>query len=201
MQGGCLRASFCAGIAHSSTVGEPHANLGQGEAPMVRPQFIVVLSFLLAVCVSCSGGLKSRWEFRRALLIDGNGLTGAAWTVGLLKGLHDAGIDLSNAALVVGTSRGAITATQLFSNTSLDALYIIESMPLGSGSLGPAATSPDGQYLLDTFRLWRGRVPHSPQVSIEVGRRAVNSPHPISESDWMSYERGEILTDKWPGRR
>ena len=41
---------------------------------------------------------------RRALVLGGGGITGIAWQIGLLKGLTDAGVDLSAADTVIGTS-------------------------------------------------------------------------------------------------
>ena len=41
---------------------------------------------------------------RSALVLGGGGITGIAWEIGLLAGLADAGVDLTGAGLVVGTS-------------------------------------------------------------------------------------------------
>ena len=42
----------------------------------------------------------------RALVLGGGGVTGVAWELGLLAGLAAAGVDLTGADLVVGTSAG-----------------------------------------------------------------------------------------------
>lgn len=42
----------------------------------------------------------------RALVLGGGGVTGIAWQVGVLAGLHSAGVDLSGADAVIGTSAG-----------------------------------------------------------------------------------------------
>jgi NTE family protein len=44
----------------------------------------------------------------RALVLGGGGVAGIAWTVGLVCGLADGGVDLSRADLVVGTSAGSV---------------------------------------------------------------------------------------------
>lgn len=59
----------------------------------------------------------------RALVLAGGGVTGIAWEVGIAKGLYDAGIDLADADLVVGTSAGSTVGAQLRSGKSIDDLY------------------------------------------------------------------------------
>lgn len=51
--------------------------------------------------------------FRSALVLGGGGSVGTVWTVGLLVGLREAGIDLARADRIVGTSAGAVVAAVL----------------------------------------------------------------------------------------
>jgi NTE family protein len=60
---------------------------------------------------------------RTALVLGGGGITGIAWEIGLVAGLADAGVDLSGADLVVGTSAGSVVGAQLTSGARLAALY------------------------------------------------------------------------------
>ena len=60
---------------------------------------------------------------RTALVLGGGGVTGIAWELGILKGLADAGVDLSDADLVVGTSAGSVVGAQVTSGHSLEELY------------------------------------------------------------------------------
>ncbi|MGW0362790.1 patatin-like phospholipase family protein [Streptomyces sp. NPDC002990] len=50
-----------------------------------------------------------------ALVLGGGGLTGIGWECGILHGLARAGVDLTTADLVVGTSAGAVVGAQLTS--------------------------------------------------------------------------------------
>ena len=50
---------------------------------------------------------------RTALVLGGGGITGIAWEIGVLAGLAEAGVDLSGADLVVGTSAGSVVGAQL----------------------------------------------------------------------------------------
>jgi NTE family protein len=67
---------------------------------------------------------------RTALVLGGGGVTGIAWELGILKGLADAGVDLTTADLVVGTSAGSVVGAQITTGQTLDALY--------DGQLAPA---------------------------------------------------------------
>jgi NTE family protein len=60
---------------------------------------------------------------RTALVLGGGGITGIAWEIGLLAGLAEAGVDLSGADLVVGTSAGSVVGAQLTSGAPLEAMY------------------------------------------------------------------------------
>src|SRR5712692_8800109 len=60
---------------------------------------------------------------RAALVLGGGGITGAAWEIGVLAGLHAAGVDLTSADAVIGTSAGAIVGAQILSGVPIDELY------------------------------------------------------------------------------
>jgi NTE family protein len=60
---------------------------------------------------------------RTALVLGGGGITGIAWEIGLLAGLAEAGVDLSGADFVVGTSAGSVVGAQLTAGADLEAMY------------------------------------------------------------------------------
>jgi NTE family protein len=60
---------------------------------------------------------------RTALVLGGGGVTGVAWELGLLKGLADAGVDLTTADLVVGTSAGSVVGAQITTGRTIEELY------------------------------------------------------------------------------
>jgi NTE family protein len=66
---------------------------------------------------------------RTALVLGGGGITGIAWELGILKGLADAGVDLSRADLVVGTSAGSVVGAQLTAGRPLEELYATQLAP------------------------------------------------------------------------
>ncbi len=65
----------------------------------------------------------------RALVLGGGGITGIAWETGLLWGLLEAGVDVSAADRVIGTSAGSVVGAQLTSGTSIEALYEFQVRP------------------------------------------------------------------------
>jgi len=57
--------------------------------------------------------MAEKSEGRTALVLGGGGVAGIAWETGLLAGLLERGIDLSDADVVVGTSAGSVVGTVL----------------------------------------------------------------------------------------
>ena len=53
----------------------------------------------------------------RALVLGGGGSTGNAWLIGVIAGLFDAGLDVTEADLIIGTSAGSTAAAQITSAT------------------------------------------------------------------------------------
>ncbi|GLU46826.1 patatin-like phospholipase family protein [Nocardiopsis ansamitocini] len=68
----------------------------------------------------------------KALVLGGGGVTGIAWELGLLAGLRETGVDLTDADLVAGTSAGSIVGAQILSGTDLDDLYRSQLVPPGN---------------------------------------------------------------------
>ena len=60
---------------------------------------------------------------RRALVLGGGGITGIAWETGLLLGLAQAGVDVTGADLVVGTSAGSVVGAQVTTGCELGFLW------------------------------------------------------------------------------
>jgi NTE family protein len=77
----------------------------------------------------------------RALVLGGGGSTGNAWLIGAVAGLSDAGLDLTGADLIIGTSAGATAAAQITGASPTD-LYeaTVASVPQVAGR--QAARSP-----------------------------------------------------------
>jgi len=59
----------------------------------------------------------------RALVIGGGGSLGNAWLIGVIAGLFDSGLDVTQTDLVIGTSAGSTTAAQVTSTTPPPELF------------------------------------------------------------------------------
>src|SRR3984893_13931146 len=60
---------------------------------------------------------------KRALVLAGGGAAGNAWASGLIARLSDAGFDVTQADLIIGTSAGSTVAAQITSGTRPAELY------------------------------------------------------------------------------
>jgi NTE family protein len=87
---------------------------------------------------------------RTALVLGGGGSAGNAWLIGVIAGLFEAGLDVTEADLIIGTSAGSTAAAQITSATPAELLADIlgavaqpRTAPVGSDSgrvrIGPAA--------------------------------------------------------------
>jgi NTE family protein len=77
---------------------------------------------------------------KRALVLHGGGSAGNAWEIGVIAGLFDAGIDVRDADLIIGTSAGSTAAAQITSGTPLHELFaniLAAAPPQRSGATRP----------------------------------------------------------------
>ena len=75
----------------------------------------------------------------RALVLGGGGAAGNAWEIGVIAGLFDAGLDVTEADLIIGTSAGSTAAAQISSGIQPDELLanILAAAPQpGTGPAG-----------------------------------------------------------------
>src|SRR5580692_7809724 len=76
-----------------------------------RPWDTVLISRWTGVSTGCNSG---QMVHNLALVLGGGGAAGNAWVIGIIAGLAEAGIDMTDAAdLVIGTSAGATAAAQV----------------------------------------------------------------------------------------
>ena len=66
---------------------------------------------------------NSSFARRRTLVLGGGGSSGNAWLIGVVAGLFDAGLDVNQADLIVGTSAGSTTAVQISNSTTPPELF------------------------------------------------------------------------------
>jgi len=71
----------------------------------------------------------------KTLVLGGGGVTGIAWEIGMLTGLAERGVDLTDADLVVGTSAGSVVGVDVRSGASLAELYEVQTRPPGDSEI------------------------------------------------------------------
>ena len=125
----------------------------------------------------------------RGLVLGGGGITGIAWETGLLWGLAEAGLDLTGADRIVGTSAGSIVGAQITSDLGLEELYRRQLLPPADdaplSSIGPGVAA---RFVLSLLRA-RGDVdPVRPCAGRRIGQghRAAARP-----------PRSRIATRRW----
>ncbi|MEO7006117.1 MAG: patatin-like phospholipase family protein [Terrimesophilobacter sp.] len=76
---------------------------------------------------------------KRALVLHGGGSAGNAWEIGVIAGLFDAGMDVTDADLMIGTSAGSTAAAQITSAAPGQLLAAIVTAAPGqrTGPVGP----------------------------------------------------------------
>ena len=131
---------------------------------------------------------------RTALVLGGGGITGIAWELGILKGLADAGVDLSGADVVIGTSAGSVVGAQITSGQSLGELY--------DEQLAPADQEIGAN--LSKAMLLRMVLPmvlpgHPYRKRARIGKAALRA-HPPGGEKRIEVIRSRIGVEDWPER-
>ena len=144
----------------------------------------------------------------RALVLGGGGSAGNAWLIGVLAGLSDAGLDVTEADLVVGTSAGATAAAQVTGARATALLADIlaavppkRPAPEGSGE-GRARPVPAVDHLERT-----GRIIAAAQDAADMRRRmgaAAIELDASSDGSWATRWRAAVgarlPSRRWPDR-
>ena len=78
----------------------------------------------------------------RALVLGGGGSAGNAWEIGVIAGLFDAGLDVTKADLIIGTSAGSTAAAQITSATQPPELLASILAATPPPRTGPPGTGP-----------------------------------------------------------
>jgi NTE family protein len=141
----------------------------------------------------------------RALVLAGAGAAGNAWELGLIAGLSDAGVDLTDADLIVGTSAGSTVAAQITSGTRPAELYaaILAEQPRPgapgfAGGRGPRS-GPD-------YLEWSSRIIESAADPADMRRRMGAAALELDPSDgeggarWRGIVAARLPSHEWPRR-
>ncbi|MGW9117770.1 patatin-like phospholipase family protein [Streptomyces sp. NPDC055663] len=131
-----------------------------------------------------------------ALVLGAGGVTGSAWETGILHGLAKAGVDLSAADLIIGSSAGAVVGAQLASGLlglpELYELQLADPQDMTGGRLGPLMLMRYAGAVLSA------RTPEA--YGRKLGRIARDARPGITEAQRREAIASRLLSPEWPGR-
>jgi NTE family protein len=144
----------------------------------------------------------------RALVLGGGGPVGIAWESGLLAGLAERGVDLSEADFIMGTSAGSFVGAQLAMGqapSTLAAPYLAPAEPAAtspSSSNQPAPPAPDLTVLITKMQEAISGARPAEQVRAEIGAWALQAKTICEEAFISGFGRGlsGLPDDAWPKR-
>ncbi len=134
----------------------------------------------------------------RALVLGGGGVTGIAWELGILKGLLDAGLDLSSADLVVGTSAGSVVGSQASDGNDLGELVEMQRSPALAAR--ERTVDFDLERMAAAFTGLMQGVRSPRELRARIGALALMAPT-VSESERLAIITSRLPRHEWPARR
>ena len=132
---------------------------------------------------------------KRAWVLGGGGVIGVAWESGLATGLHEAGVEIADGDIVVGTSAGSIVGVQLLHGR----LPADPRLPRTSRQ-SVDRSRLDMQAIGKIYQLWGAMQVATPAQIAAIGAivRGLDRSH---EAVWVQEVERQIGTADWPDER
>jgi NTE family protein len=138
----------------------------------------------------------------RALVLGGGGPVGVGWEIGLAAGLATAGVDLTNAGTIIGTSAGSITGAKLAGGADIDELVASSGSLFERSAANTGADKIPDSAMGQLFELMMASADDA-QSSTDrlaaVGALALTA-ETIPEEAFVSGLRSEFGDEPWPER-
>lgn len=144
-------------------------------------------------------------------MLAGAGAAGNAWQLGLIAGLADAGVDVTVADLIIGTSAGSTVAAQITSGTRPAELYaaILAEVPppragAGSGSGSGSDRARTGQLSGPAYMDWSNEIIGAADGAADMRRRIAAAALEKDASDgsgtnrWRDIVAARLPSRHWP---
>src|SRR5215213_1344236 len=145
---------------------------------------------------------------KRALVLAGAGAAGHAWELGLIAGLSDAGVDVTDADLIIGTSAGSTVAAQITSGTRPAELFAailaeVPQPPAGAAGSGRGRAGFSGPEYLE----WSNGIIAAAEDAADMRRRmgaaalAMDASNGSAQMRWREIVAARLPSRHWPGQR
>jgi NTE family protein len=144
----------------------------------------------------------------RALVLGGGGAAGNAWEIGAIAGLFDAGLDVTEADLIIGTSAGSTAAAQITSAIQPTELLanILAAAPQPQtgpvGSDGGRMPGPVADHMERTSEII-GAAQDAADMRRRMGAAALEMDAASSSSaqaQWRAVVAARLPSQCWPKR-
>ena len=145
---------------------------------------------------------------KRALVLGGGGTAGNAWLIGVISGLFDAGLDVTEADLIIGTSAGSTAAAQITGATPTQLLADIlaaapqpRTGPVGADG-GRVPIGPAADHIERTGRIIAAAENAADMrrrmgaAALEMGGASDSS----AQTQWRATVAARLPSQHWPRR-
>ena len=136
---------------------------------------------------------------RTALVLGGGGITGIGWELGVLAGLAEAGVDLTGAELVVGTSAGSVVGAQVAGGADLEAVYARQLEPPTGERVARMTRAALARYGWAVLRSRGDDVAFRRRVGALALAAEQAGPTP-SEQERLDVIGSRLVSREWPDR-
>ena len=146
---------------------------------------------------------------QRALVLGGGGSAGNAWLIGVLAGLVDAGLDVTEADLIIGTSAGSTAAAQILSASPTDLYAAVltavppQRMPAGGSDGGRPPVGPMADQMERTGRVIAAAA-DAADMRRRMGAAALETDamsDGAAQTRWRATVAARLPSPHWPQRR
>ena len=149
--------------------------------------------------LTCVGEDGPMTQQRTALVLGGGGITGIAWETGIVAGLAEAGTDLTDADLVVGTSAGSVVGAQLRSGAPVEELYAGQLEPPARERVARLGRGTLARYGLAMLLARRDDLAFRRRVG-QLARTAADSGRTPTEQERLEVIGSRLGSLAWPER-
>ncbi|MBO0854669.1 MAG: patatin-like phospholipase family protein [Nocardia sp.] len=136
----------------------------------------------------------------KALVLGGGGAAGNAWDIGVVAGLFEAGVDVTGADLIIGTSAGSTAAAQISAAAPPRLLAgILDAAPPASGARGPGVPPAN---LLDRSDAIIAASADAADMRRRMGASALeNDADDSAHARRRAIVAGRLPSPHWPANR